>query len=49
MENDQDIDDILDALDWIGCLDERVIDQMDAAEEKARAALERITERLMKQ
>lgn len=46
MENDQDEDDILAALVWVGCLDERCVDQMDAAEAKAREALERLMKRL---
>lgn len=47
MENDQDIDDIISALWWVGCLDERYVDKMDAAEDKAREALERIYIRLL--
>lgn len=34
------------AMDWIGCLDGRVADAMDAAHERALEAMERIEERL---
>ena len=33
------------ALDWVGCLDDRCADAMDAAEARARDAIERIEER----
>ena len=46
MENDQDIDDILDALSWLGCLDERFSDKMEKCYEKAMEAIDRISERI---
>lgn len=36
--------DIEGALDWVGCLDERVSDTMEQAEDKARDAIETIRE-----